>query len=44
MEINVMPSLDVIIVQLITLIVIGAAIYLWFLLIKALKIYIKKNS
>lgn len=44
MEINVMPSLDVIIVQLITLIVIGAAIYLGFLLIKALKIYIKKNS
>ena len=44
MEINVMPSLDVIIVQLITLIIIGAAIYLCFLLIKALKIYIKKNS
>ncbi len=44
MEINIMPSLDVIIAQLITLIIIGAVIYLWFLLITALKIYIKKNS
>ncbi len=43
MEINVLPSLEIIIIQLITLIIIGIVIYLCFLLIKAIKIYIKKK-
>ena len=44
MEINILASLEIIIIQLITLIIIGKVIYLCFLLIKAIKIYIKKNS
>jgi len=43
MEINILPSLEIIIIQLITLIIIGIVIYLCFLLIKAIKIYIKKK-
>lgn len=44
MEVYIMPSLSSIIMQLLSLVVIGAMIYLYFLLVKSLRIYIKKNS
>ena len=44
MEIYIMPNLSSIIMQLLSLVVIGAMIYLFFLLVKSLRIYIKKNS
>ena len=44
MEIYIMPNLSSIIMQLLFLVVIGAMIYLYFLLVKSLRIYIKKNS
>ena len=44
MEFYIMPNLSPIIMQLLSLVVIGAMIYLFFLLVKSLRIYIKKNS
>lgn len=44
MEIYVMPSWEVIIMQLMSLLIVGVATYLCFLLIKALKLYIKNKS
>ena len=44
MEIYIMPNLSSKIMQLLSLVVIGAMIYLFFLLVKSLRIYIKKNS
>ncbi len=44
MQVYMMPSLGMILYQLALLLVIGGLIYLWFLLVKALRIYIKNNS
>lgn len=44
MEIYIMPSADMMMGQVISLIVIIVVIYLYVLLIKALRIYIKKHS
>lgn len=44
MKVNIMPSMSMIVAQIVTIIVIIAIIYLYFLLVKTLKIYIKKNS
>ncbi|MDB8543018.1 MAG: hypothetical protein U0N77_10150 [Turicibacter sanguinis] len=44
MEIYIMPSANMMMGQVISLIVIIVVIYLYVLLIKALRIYIKKHS
>lgn len=43
-SVEVLPSSMLIIVSILSLVVIGVGIYLIFLIIKALRVYIKKSS
>lgn len=42
--VSALPSIMSMIVSILSLVVIGAGVYLIFLVIKALRVYIKKNS
>jgi uncharacterized protein YneF (UPF0154 family) len=42
--VSALPSIMSMIVSILSLVVIGAGVYLVFLVIKALRVYIKKNS